>query len=73
MDARTRCLNASSTQLATVTPGTMNTTTWQQPLTVTATATGTCTFTLEDTQSALDHGGLGNGVPSQTVTVTIGS
>jgi hypothetical protein len=58
------CVNGSNTQLATVTAGTMNTTTWQQTFTVTATATGTCYFILVDRET---------GVVSQQVTVTIGS
>jgi hypothetical protein len=58
------CLDSNGDQLATITTDDMNTTTWQQPFIVTATAMGTCTFALVDGYT---------GVPSQTITVTIGA
>jgi len=54
--------DSGGTTLATIVAGTMNTTTWTQPFTVTATTAGTCTFYLSDVFS---------GQPSQQVTVTI--
>jgi hypothetical protein len=54
--------DSGGTTLATIVAGTMNTTTWTQPFTVTATTPGTCTFYLSDTYT---------GRPSQQVTVTI--
>jgi hypothetical protein len=56
------CNSAGAVTLATIVAGTMNTTTWTQPFTVTATAAGTCTFYLSDMET---------GIPSQQVTVTI--
>ncbi|HTW86075.1 MAG TPA: hypothetical protein VMD91_18535 [Candidatus Sulfotelmatobacter sp.] len=61
---QTECETSGGVELASVTAGTMNTTTWQQPFTVTAMATGTCTFTLMDVITD---------VVSPPVTVTIGS
>jgi hypothetical protein len=54
--------NAGTTTLATITAGAMNTTTWTQTFTVTASALGTCNFYLSDTET--DQ-------PSQVVQVSI--
>jgi hypothetical protein len=56
------CKSSGAVTLATIVAGTMNTTTWTQTFTVTATTVGTCTFYLSDTIT---------GRPSQQVTVTI--
>ena len=56
------CKSSGAVTLATIVTGTMNTTTWTQPFTVTATTVGTCTFYLSDKYT---------GQPSQQVTVTI--
>jgi hypothetical protein len=56
------CLTPGNVEVASISsPGAFNTTTWQEPLTVTAMATGTCSFVVSD-------GATGVG---QQVTVTV--
>ena len=58
-----RCKDGAGTVDANVIPESINTTTWQQVFRISPLAAGTCTFVLYD---------LDTGVPTQTVSATIG-
>lgn len=59
-----RCEDGGGTVDANVIPESISTTTWQQVFRISPVAAGTCTFVLYD---------LDTGVPTQTVSVTVGS